>query len=178
MFNDKMVYTEHALMRDQLRKDYKLAQKLDNIHRVIAGLGCDSICQVDCKFGLDLIKIKRESWKSQMSGIADHFLYERYSRNLFRHQDLIDFNFSEIKNINGQDLYDLVFVNNKKVNSYLLRTLINLTKKYVVIPMDSVEFKLCEHDTNYEVINNILVYQKPQSTASQQPSKVEAEHAS
>lgn len=164
MFNDKMVYTENALMREELRKDYKLAQKLDNIHKVIANLGCDSICQVDCKFGLDLIKIKRESWKSQMYGIADHFLYERYSRNLFRHQDLIDFTFSEIKNINGQDLYELVFVNNRKVNNYLLRTLLNLAKRYVVIPVDCVEFKLCEHDGNYDIIDNVFVYQKPQPT--------------
>lgn len=160
MYNDKIVYTEHALLRDQLRQNYKLTHEIDNIHKVIIDLCQDTICQVDCKFGLDLIKIKKDSWKAQMYGIADSFLYERYSRNLFRHQDLIDYNFSEIKNINGQDLYDLVFLNTRKVNNNLLRVLINLTKKYVVIPLDLVDFKICEHDGNYDIIDNVFVYQK------------------
>lgn len=160
MYNDKVVYAEHAVLKDQLRKNYKLTQELENIHNVIIDLNTDSVCQVDCKFGIDLIKIKRDNWKCQMAGIADNFLYERYSRNLFRHQELIDYSFSEIKNINGQDLYDLVFINNRKVNNNLLKILINLTRKYVVIPMDCIDFKVCEHDGNYDVIDNVFVYQK------------------
>lgn len=160
MFNDKLVYTEHAVLKEQLKKNCKQIQELSSLHNIIIDLCCDNVCQVDCKFGLDLIKIKKESWKTQVAGIADSYLYERYSRNLFKHQNLIDYSFSEIKNINGQDLYQLVFVNNKKVNNNLFRILINLSKDYVVIPIECVDFKLCEHDGHYDIIDNVFVYRK------------------
>lgn len=161
MFNDKIVYTEHALMKDRLKKSPRLTSELEELHKVIIDLNCDYVCQIDCKFGLDLLRIKKECWKTQVAGIADSYLYERYSRNLFRHQEVIDYSFSEIKNINGKDLYDLVFINDRKVNNILLQIMLDLSKKYVVIPMENVDFKLCEHDGNYDVINNILVMQKP-----------------
>lgn len=160
MYNDKIVYTEFDVLKAELRKNYRETLQQTNIHNVIIELNCDSVCQIDCKFGLDLIKIKRETWKTQMAGIADSYLYERYGRNLFRHQQLIDYTFSEIKNINGKDLYDLVFINSRKVTNVLLQIMIELTREYVVVPMELVDFKICEHEGKYNIVDNVFIYQK------------------
>lgn len=160
MYNDKLVYAEFDALKAELRKNYRQTMEPTDIHQVVMGLNCDSVCQIDCKFGIDLIKVKKETWKTQMAGIADSYLYERYGRNLFRHQQLIDYTFSEIKNINGKDLYDLVFITSRKVTNVLLQIMLDLTREYVVIPMDLVDFKLCEHDGKYDIVDDILIYQK------------------
>lgn len=140
MDNDKIVYQEFYAMKNTLQQDRGYMTKLDNIHQYLIDLGSEYLCEVDCKFGENLIKIKRESWKTQCYGIANHHLYEKYSRVLFRQTGIIDYNFTETKNITGIDLFDVVFIVNRPVNYRLFNQLYNLAKKELVIPTELLRF--------------------------------------
>lgn len=153
---ERKVYFEQQALANAV-KNPKFLKKLEPLHKAVIKLNPDYVCQVDGKFGVDLLKIKSAVWKAQLYNLVTHHLYQGFGEKHLKMKDLIEFTVCPPKSISGEDMYEVVFVKDKPVNMLLIDCLIQLASKHVVIPLECCKFDINQYP--HEVFDgDILVF--------------------
>jgi hypothetical protein len=142
-------------LRDKMKDDKSFRFNLEPIHQEIIRINPNYLCQIDGDFGLDLIKIKSECWKTELYNVVNSPAYERHSKGLMRQHSLIEFTVNDSTNL-GQKIYEVVFSKQKLVDKKAIESMIALATKVVVLDIACVRFNIDDIQHPYVVRNGIL----------------------